>query len=411
MRSGSSSSSGSAQRRTSAVLGDGSGLAQVTRTTNLDSAEFGGGASVAAWWRRRQERGAGASRPDSELSSRLSTELEAHAFDLMPREQHVKQKDEFLSRLQHTLSELVEGAEVAPFGSVVNGFWTPHSDVDISVRVPGASTRDSQIKTLRKIASELSKVETHNLEPRFGAHVPILHWAPRRPGMVSCDISVNNLLAVVNSRLVGHYVRLDERLRTLGLCLKAWAQARDINDRSRGTASSFSLVLMLIHFMQRRSPPALPSLQDIAFSRSMPQKFVNGVDCRYCADADEVKKEMEYLQGMKGPNKESVGTLMLDFFRHFGYEYRCGVIRIRDTRSVLPPKDESGDYLVVDNPFEVGKDVANIDSSQHEHMRKEFRRAWSLLSQGRSFQELLKGPDITEVTRYRVPGNERGFSA
>merc|ERR1719384_1624698 len=69
--------------------------------------------------------------------------------------------------------------------------------------------------------------------------------------MIACDISVNNVLAVVNSRLVGQYVRTDERLRTLGVGLKAWAQARGINDRSRGTISSFSLVLMLIHFLQR----------------------------------------------------------------------------------------------------------------------------------------------------------------
>merc|ERR1719384_1951547 len=101
--------------------------------------------------------------------------------------------------------------------------------------------------------------------------------------MIACDISVNNVLAVVNSRLVGQYVRTDERLRTLGVGLKAWAQARGINDRSRGTVSSFSLVLMLIHFLQRRDPPVLPSLQDIAFSRSLPPEFVNGVDCRYCS--------------------------------------------------------------------------------------------------------------------------------
>ncbi|CAJ1454156.1 unnamed protein product [Effrenium voratum] len=260
----------------------------------------------------------------------------------------------------------------------------------IEVKVPGATTRNAQIQVLRQISAELAKAKSHHVEARFGAQVPILHWAPLRPGMVSCDISVNNVLAVANSRLVGHYVRVDSRLRTLGLCVKAWAAARGINDRSRGTISSFTLVLMLIHFLQRRDPPILPSLQDIAFSHNEKPKYINGVDCRFCTDAARIDSEMAYLRGARAPNKEDVGTLLMDFFRFFGHQYRSGIIRIRDTRSVLPPGDESTCFLVVDNPFEAGKDVANIDASQHGAIRKEFRRAWSFLSQGRSFIELLR---------------------
>jgi len=375
-------------------------LAQKTRTGPVSPETDG---TSLAWWRRRHDRGRHATKPDAELVAVLSAELETTAQELLPPEQHVVQKSHFLQRLQQHLADVVDGSEVAPFGSVVNGFWTPHSDVDICVRVPGASTRGAQINVLRKIAAELSRVASHHVEPRYGAQVPILHWAPQRPGMVSCDISVNNVLAVVNSRLVAEYVQLDRRLHTLGLCLKTWAQARGINDRSRGTLSSFAIALMLIHFLQRRDPPALPSLQDIAFSRSQAPNFVNGIDCRYCTDRDEIQRELEYLRGDKPPNEEKVGLLMLEFLRYFGHEYRHGILRIRDTRSLLPPADESGCFLVVDNPFEVGKDVANVDESQHDIIRKEFRRAWSLLSQGRSFQELLRSQSLDEVHTRRRP--------
>lgn len=358
-------------------------LAQATRTSTESSA------SLSAWWRRRQDSGG----LSNEAAQKLSQEVTQYAAEQRPSVTHVVQKDEFLQRLREHLAETIDGAEVAPFGSVVNGFWTPNSDVDVCVRVPGATTRNAQIQVLRQISAELTKVESHHVEARFGAQVPILHWAPLRPGMVSCDISVNNVLAVVNSRLVGRYVRLDDRLRTLGLCVKAWAAARGINDRSRGTLSSFSLVLMLIHFLQRREPPILPSLQDLAFSHNEKPRYINGVDCRFCTDAAQIEREMAYLRGPRSPNKEDVGTLLLDFFRHFGHEYRSGIIRIRDTRSVLPPGDESKCFLVVDNPFEVGKDVANVDASQQGSIRKEFRRAWSYLSQGRSFMALLSSPD------------------
>lgn len=332
-----------------------------------------------------------------ELARRLSEELEVQADLLRPQQEQLDQLDDFLQRLQGLIDQTVEGAKVLKFGSAANGLWTAHSDVDVCVRVPRASTRATQVKTLRDIAALLSKVESYQVEPRYGAEVPILHWAPRRPGMVTCDISVNNTLAVVNSRLLRRYVRLDDRLRTLGFCLKAWAQARGINDRSRGTISSFSLVLMLIHFLQRRDPPVLPSLQDIAFSRSLPPDYINGIDCRFCSDDVLIQAELDYLRGGQPADRESTGHLMLDFFRHFGHEYRHGIIRVRDTRSQLPPRNEAGCYLIVDNPFEVGKDVANVDAAQHAVIRKEFRRAWTLLKEGRSFRELVRDPNLGDA--------------
>jgi len=74
----------------------------------------------------------------------------------------------------------VDGARVVAFGSAANGLWTSHSDLDVCVRVDGATTRNAQIQVLRTIAGELSRVPSHHVEPRYGAQVPILHWAPRK---------------------------------------------------------------------------------------------------------------------------------------------------------------------------------------------------------------------------------------
>lgn len=341
-------------------------------------------APLSAWWRRQRER----SHTSTEVLGRLSEELEVFAQSMIPSEDHLVQQRKFLQRFQHLLCQIID-VEVSPFGSSVTGFWTVHSDLDICVRTPGATTRTSQLQTLRKIHAGLTQIQTHVVETRYGAQVPIIHWAPLKGG-IACDISVNNVLAVVNSLLVGQYVKLDRRLRTLGLCLKTWAQARGINDRSRGTLSSFALTLMLINFLQCRTVPILPSLQDIAWSRNESPKFVAGIDCRYCTDQDQISEELRYLQKGRPANQECVGQLLLDFFFHYGHKYNSGVIRIRDTRSLLPPVDESSCYLVVDNPFEAGKDVANVDVSQHATLRKEFRRAWSMLSHGRSFREVVQ---------------------
>lgn len=346
-------------------------------------------------------------KPDDAVVVKLTEELNEVVFRLLPRENQLAEKSAFLRLLQQQLSGVIDGVQVAGFGSAVNGLWTPESDVDVCIRIPGSNTRNAQIQALRKMAAELKTCSSHFLEPRFGAQVPILHWSPRMPGGIACDISVNNILAVANSRLLGRYVKFDNRVRILGFCVKAWASARGINDRSKGTISSFALVLMLINFLQRRDTPILPSFQDIAFSRSLPAVYIAGVDTRYCTDAVQIEKEMDYLRQGKPPNNESAGFLLLEFFRYFAQEYKQGTIRIRDTRSVLPRETELGPFLQVDNPFEVGKDVANVDSSQHDTIRKEFRRGFGLLSQGHTFSELLHSPSEVDALRSPVSVGHR----
>ena len=94
-------------------------------------------------------------------------------------------------------------------------------------------------------------------------------------------------------------------------------------------------VLMLIHFLQRRDPPILPSLQvpglspspltssanvvlsqDIAFSQNEKARYVNGVDCRFCTDAAKIEKEMAYLRGSRELNKDWFYSCMFHLRLH-----------------------------------------------------------------------------------------------
>ena len=306
----------------------------------------------------------------------LSKQMQALCAQLQPTREQLDEKDAFLSRLQRTIEGVVPGSAVAPFGSAVNGFWSPNSDIDVCVQTPGCRSRNEQITALRKIASSLHSISSHFIEPRFGAKVPIIHWAPRRSGYLACDISINNNLAVVNSRLLGAYCTIDPRVSILGFTIKHWAKARGINDRSRGTLSSFSLLLMLIHFLQRRSPPILPSLQDLALVHNEPLMYLQGSDVRFMTDPSAIASEMTRLTNGV-PNEESVGKLLCDFFKFYGYDYKQGVIGIRDLTSFND--SEEAVFLVVDNPFEVGKDVANVAPSQYSRIRQEFRRAKQLI--------------------------------
>lgn len=62
---------------------------------------------------------------------------------------------------------------------------------------------------------------------------------------------------------------MDWRLRPLALVIKLWAQFHHINNAKNMTISSYSLVLMVIHFLQCGiSPPVLPCLHSM-----YPDKF------------------------------------------------------------------------------------------------------------------------------------------
>ena len=124
------------------------------------------------------------------------------------------------------------------------------------------------------------------------------------------DITVNNILAIVNTKLLADYVKLDERLLQLCCVVKHWAKRRQarplqhrsacpaprshllprfmtrdariisleacwwdaglmravpvqVNDSYRGTLSSYCYVLMCIHLLQQRQPAILPCLQSL----------------------------------------------------------------------------------------------------------------------------------------------------
>ncbi len=313
--------------------------------------------------------------------SALSDQMLTLSSSVSPTKEQYAEQRNFISRLQETISGVLAGSVVAPFGSVVNGFWSPNSDIDVCIQTSGCRNRDGQIMALKKVASALHCVSSHHIEPRFGAKVPIIHWAPRKDGYLACDISINNNLAVINSRLIGAYSSIDPRFQVVGRIIKHWAQCRSINDRSRGTLSSFSLLLMLVHYLQRRTPPLLPSLQDMALEDNDPLTYCNGFDVRFVSDTDRIQKELERLQCNKmKSDQETVGLVLYEFFRFFANEYQGGVIGIRDLRAFnCHDAKSSNNMFVVDNPFEVGKDVANVSPQQYARLKQEFKRVVSLI--------------------------------
>lgn len=61
------------------------------------------------------------------------------------------------------------------------------------------------------------------------AKVPIVKiWDPELE--LSCDMNVNNTLALENTRMIRIYIEIDPRVRQLAMIIKHWTKRRIVND-------------------------------------------------------------------------------------------------------------------------------------------------------------------------------------
>ena len=56
-------------------------------------------------------------------------------------------------------------------------------------------------------------------------------WDPEL--QLSCDINVNNVAAIENTRMIKTYIQLDDRVRPLAMIIKYWTKRRILNDAGK----------------------------------------------------------------------------------------------------------------------------------------------------------------------------------
>jgi hypothetical protein len=226
------------------------------------------------------------------------------------------------------------------YGSSVNGFGDNSSDVDVvlviddaslvdALGLRGVSGRDLAVGVLKKLQGPLQKQGFQIKEFVSNAMVPILKMCLRlrHEGAImecECDLSVNNVLPMFNTKLLKAYSDIDHRVVALTQACKSWARARDVHGARDGHLSSYAFTLMAIFYMQVRG--ALPCLQK-------------------CAE----EKPLYYDEGSKAYNvsindsfdsssiPQTSGIDFSDFLRFFVEEFKWGewVVSVR-TGQCLP---------------------------------------------------------------------------
>ncbi|CAI5952658.1 unnamed protein product [Closterium sp. NIES-65] len=311
------------------------------------------------------EGGAGVGKGAEDVRNSLEALAEdMKAFDLSgdptgDSAEEAERKEQLMRTLTRVAGATYPSAQLFLYGSCANSFGVRNCDVDVCLALDGP---------------DVSRVEalTH-------ARVPIVKFMDPASG-VACDMCVNNLAAVANSRLLADYGRLDERVRQLAFLVKHWAKRRQINETFRGTLSSYAYVIMCIHYLQQRQPPILPCLQEMQPHTYRVQ--VGGVVCSYYDKVDT-------LQGFGAANGETVGELLAGLFEYwaFRHDYNRCVISIR-TGGFLSKEEKEWTRRVgnerhlicIEDPFDLAHDLGRVvDRASIRVLRDEFHRAAKLM--------------------------------
>ncbi|XP_017102785.2 poly(A) RNA polymerase gld-2 homolog B isoform X1 [Drosophila bipectinata] len=302
---------------------------------------------------------------------------------------------------------MFERYRICLVGSTITGFGTDSSDIDMCL-LPEQLTQRPQsqhqmqhqfhnekrtdalliLSLINVVLKDTEVFQDFNL---IEARVPILRFKDTLNG-IEVDLNFNNCVGIKNTYLLQLYAQLDWRTRPLVVIVKLWAQYHDINDAKRMTISSYSLVLMVLHYLQYGCiPHVLPCLHSL-----YPEKF--HLDQQDCLDLDLI----EPIEPYQTHNTQALGEHLLGFFKYYSnFDFRNYAISIR-TGGVLPvstcrlAKSQKNDVyqwkeLNIEEPF----DLSNTARSVYDYATFE-RVKYIFVTSGRRLEHTL---DLASIFR------------
>ncbi|CAN6305470.1 unnamed protein product [Urochloa humidicola] len=306
------------------------------------------------------------------------------------KEEIAKQK-QLLTSLSRIINKEWPNSKLYLYGSCANSFGFSNSDIDLCLSIDDMEM--SKVDIILKLADILQAGNLQNIQPLTRARVPIVKLMDPETGL-SCDICVNNLLAVVNTKLLRDYAKIDRRLRQLAFIVKHWAKSRRVNETYQGTLSSYAYVIMCIHLLQLRR--ILPCLQE------MEATYFVTVDENNCAYFDQVDK----LNNYGAHSRDTISRLLWAFFHYWAYEhdYTRDVISIRTGRIISKERKDwtrrvgnDRHLICIEDPFEISHDLGRVvDKFTIKILREEFERAANIL-------QFDPNPSVTLFERYVPP--------
>ncbi|KAH7488684.1 hypothetical protein KRP22_008680 [Phytophthora ramorum] len=162
--------------------------------------------------------------------------------------------EEMITNVRASVLSLWPQSKVETFGSYSTGIWLPSSDVDLVILdVVEVNDADVTAKHLRELAKLLEKKKwVESLLVLDTAKVPVLKLVSAGTS-VPIDVTFESAAThsgLLARDLIKRYADNMPELYPLAIVFKQLLRERDLNDAYTGGLSSYSVVLMIIHFSQ-----------------------------------------------------------------------------------------------------------------------------------------------------------------
>ncbi|XP_077592261.1 poly(A) RNA polymerase, mitochondrial [Stigmatopora nigra] len=270
---------------------------------------------------------------------------------------------------------------IEPFGSSVNGFGKLGCDLDMFLDLDGISGRNlkmpksglameyqmkratSERSVTQKILSVIGECVDEfgpgcvGVQKILNARCPLVRFA-HQPSGFQCDLTANNRVAIKSSELLHLYGQLDPRVRYLVFTVRCWARVHGVTSSIPGAwITNFSLTVMVLFFLQRRSPPIIPTLDHLReLAGPADKSVIEGNDCTFVSDFDRIRLSS---------NTETLEKLLCEFLEFYAtFQFNKKSINIRKGREQNKPEASA---LHIQNPFETTLNVSkNVNGTQLE---------------------------------------------
>lgn len=165
---------------------------------------------------------------------------------MSPRPEEEAMRREVVNRIERIIKERWPTSDVQIFGSFSTGLYLPTSDIDLVVF---GKWERPPLQELEQALRKHNVAEPFSIKVLDKATVPIIKLTDQETE-VKVDISFNVETGVKAASFIKDYVKKYPVLPYLIFVLKQFLLQRDLNEVFTGGISSYSLILMVISFLQ-----------------------------------------------------------------------------------------------------------------------------------------------------------------
>ena len=336
--------------------------------------------------------------PSSDVLTRFAKPLQNTIASHSIHNSELRRKESLFNHLKKSIASKFQGSKLSAFGSAESGLSLKGGDFDLCLQIPDANEK----KILKKIGGMLRGQGMEDVQIITGAKVPIVKFIDPRSGL-HVDISINNTLALHNTRLLSSYANADSRVKELAICVKHWALHRNVSDSVNGTFSSYAWSILVInHLLEQGVVTNLQSGDD-----------------RVVIELDDSEFDITINEENKPDSKSDANltNLLLSFFTDLATrDWENNVISIRNGGSIsrkekgwMNEKPSALDilnsdkeqtprmgehHLSIEDPFDLEHDLCRVVRPEGElRIRDELLRAAVLFGSGSTWKEICETVD------------------